>query len=236
MQCHEMIEQMDDWCDQRLTEEQARACARHLEHCGDCRLRLHAEQRRREVMATMAVPEPDEGFEQRMLAGAAGGNSRRWSSPAVGAAMAACLVVGLMVGQWMTGGDQLAEVDTSLASEEAGPATQATASGWDLDEPVVPVMDTAVETVRLAFSAGEPMKNVTLTLEMPAHMELASFPGERTISWQVDLEAGQNLLSLPVRNLFPGEGELVAHLDDGERRKTFRTPVGTDAGHNRGES
>lgn len=233
MQCHELTEHIDDWCDERLDAAQAEACARHLDHCADCRLRLQAEQRCREVMASMPVPEPDEAFEQRMLAGATGGrNSRSWSSPMVGTAMAACLAVGLMVGQWMGAGDpsqQGAGPDNRVAQEEV-------ASEWGLDEPVAPVADETVETVRLAFSAGEPMKDVTLTLEMPAHMELASFPGERTVSWQVNLEKGQNLLSLPVRNLFPGQGELVAHLDDGERRKTFRTPVGNAPEDKRGES
>ncbi|MDX1588519.1 MAG: hypothetical protein R3296_06240 [Oleiphilaceae bacterium] len=237
-----MIRLMDDWCDQRLSAEQQRDCAGHLEHCGDCRVRLKAEQRRREALATLTVPEPDAGFEQRMLDGAIGGRHRRgWTSPMIGTAMAACLAVGLMVGQWMDSGPPLEQVgapEASLAenraendapAESPEPVSEEVASEWGLDEPDTPVANETVETVRLAFSAGKAMEDVTLTLEMPAHMELAAFPGERTISWKVDLQEGQNLLSLPVRNLFPGQGELVAHLDDGERRKTFRAPVGTES-------
>jgi len=39
----------------------------------------------------------------------------------------------------------------------------------------------------------------------------------------VSLDQGENIVKLPLNILFPGEGELVARLDDGKREKTFRT-------------
>jgi len=93
--------------------------------------------------------------------------------------------------------------------------------------PVVgPVASQDVQTVNLAFDSGKALQNVTLTLELPPHAELASMPGERRISWQVDLEKGENRLALPLRTLFPGEGELVARVQHGDQTKTFRAPIG----------
>ncbi|MFC4260259.1 anti-sigma factor family protein [Marinobacter lacisalsi] len=82
-----------------------------------------------------------------------------------------------------------------------------------------------VRQVRLAFSSSEPLENVRLTLELPDNVELEPFPGRHSLSWHVDLSAGDNVLTLPLRVLYPAEAELVARLDDGNRKKTFRTPI-----------
>ena len=47
----------------------------------------------------------------------------------------------------------------------------------------------------------------------------------RTWRWKVDLDKGENVVNLPLNILFSGEGDLVAHLDDGRRTKTFRTSL-----------
>lgn len=82
-----------------------------------------------------------------------------------------------------------------------------------------------VRQVRLAFSSAEPLENVRLTLELPDNVELEPFPGRHSLSWHVDLDAGDNVLTLPLRVLYPAEAELVARLDDGNRQKTFRTSI-----------
>ena len=56
-------------------------------------------------------------------------------------------------------------------------------------------------------------------------MEVASYPGHQKLSWKVDLDKGENVVNLPLNILFSGEGDLVAHLDDGRRTKTFRTSL-----------
>ena len=79
--------------------------------------------------------------------------------------------------------------------------------------------------VRLAFSSREALDGVTLTVELPPHVEVASYPGHQKLSWKVDLDKGENVVNLPLNILFSGEGDLVAHLDDGRRTKTFRTSL-----------
>lgn len=204
MNCDEVITQIEDYCDGSVAVGEGAAIEHHLEACADCHRRVRAERRWRELLAE-PVTEPDTGFEQRLLQAAHGrGDARRlWTTPVVGAAMAACLVGGLLIGQWLP----------MNATEGSKPV-------------IGPVASQEVETVRLAFESGEALENVTLTLDLPAHAELASFPGKRRLSWKVDLEKGENRLALPMRTLFPGDGELVARLQHGDKTKTFRASVG----------
>ena len=81
------------------------------------------------------------------------------------------------------------------------------------------------EPVRLAFTAGEPLDDVTLTLNLPPHVEIAGLPGQHQVRWQVSLEQGDNVLALPLRIMFPGDGELVAELDAEGRQKVFRATI-----------
>ncbi len=92
-----------------------------------------------------------------------------------------------------------------------------------------PVVAPVERTVRLAFTAGEPpLDDVTLTLNLPPHVEIAGLPGQHQVRWQVSLEQGDNVLALPpLRIMFPpgGDGELVAELDAEGRQKVFRATI-----------
>ncbi|MGM0450400.1 MAG: anti-sigma factor family protein [Pseudomonadota bacterium] len=207
MNCDELTVCIDDYCDGLLPPGPREAVEAHMAECSQCARQVRAEQRWRELLREPAVAEPDSGFEARVLASVHGGGDarRRWSTPALGAAMAACLVVGLFLGPWLL---------PSGLEEASSPETV-----------VGPVADDQVRTVQLAFESGEALENVMLTIELPPHAEIASFPGERRISWEVDLDKGDNLLSLPVRTLFPGEGQLVARIRHGDRERTFRARI-----------
>lgn len=163
----------------------------------------------------MAIPEPSVDFESRVLAAATGGDpkkgNRNWHIPAWSGAIAAALVVGVFIGGELsapTSESQPVVVQESVSTVEAISATP------------------KQQTVKLAFNSHEAVENVTLTLELPPNMELTPFPGRHRVSWKVDLKPGDNLLALPLNVLFPGAGTLVAHLDDGNKRKTFRADIG----------
>jgi hypothetical protein len=136
------------------------------------------------------------------------------SLPVVGGAVAAALALGIAVGIGLQ-----PETTQFTASEAASGTTSETTNVMAGNEPV----QSHSRTVRFAFNAAEPLENVTLTVELPAHVEMADYPGHQKLSWNVSLDQGENIVKLPLNILFPGEGELVARLDDGEREKTFRT-------------
>lgn len=206
MSCPEIRNSLVAYLYDELPETQAASVERHLRACSGCSTALRAEKQLRDALQSRAaIPAPSEGFSQRALAaatGQSGSSSGRWSHGVLAGAVAAAMAFGIAVGVLFNG--------------EAGSNHPAVA-----EQSLLPVE----RMVRLAFNSGEPLDNVTLTLELPPHVELASMPGLHEVSWQVSLDAGENVLSLPLKVLFPGSGELVAHLDAGDRQKTFRAVI-----------
>ncbi|ERS88421.1 transmembrane anti-sigma factor [Marinobacter sp. C1S70] len=156
------------------------------------------------MAAQFDVPPPAPDFESRVFGELSSGSGRRVHM-AWGGAVAAALALGLFIGQ-----SGLWQPDEAVAVAEV------------VDTPVVAPVE---RTVRLAFTAGEPLDDVTLTLNLPPHVEIAGLPGQHQVRWQVSLEQGDNVLALPLRIMFPGAGELVAELDAEGRQKVFRATI-----------
>ncbi|KAA1174339.1 zf-HC2 domain-containing protein [Marinobacter salinexigens] len=219
MNCNEFKQCLDAFVGDELPEVLATRMREHAGTCAACSVDLEAARFVAERIASGHAPEPEAGFEARMFRGIRNGNpagsvasgsiprsGRSMATPLWGGAVAAALVLGLFIG-------------SEVGREPEAPSQTA-------DAPVQePQLQTRQQVVRLAFTASQALENVTLTLELPANMELAPFPGHQTVSWKVNLQPGDNLLALPLNILFPGEGTLVAHLGEGNNRKTFRTEI-----------
>ena len=205
MSCPSIRSQLPDYVRATLPENEAGVVREHLQRCPRCRRRCDREE---VLMSRMAaqfdVPPPAPDFESRVFGELSSGSGRRVHM-AWGGAVAAALALGLFIGQsglWQP--DETGHEAIALAE----------------------VVDTPVErTVRLAFTAGEPLDDVTLTLNLPPHVEIAGLPGQHQVRWQVSLEQGDNVLALPLRIMFPGDGELVAELDAEGRQKVFRATI-----------
>ena len=205
MSCPSIRSQLPDYVRATLPENEAAVVREHLQRCPRCRRRCDMEEELMSRMATQFdVPPPAPDFESRVFRELSSGSGRRVHM-ARGGAVAAALALGLFIGQsglWQP--DETGHEAIALAE----------------------VVDTPVErTVRLAFTAGEPLDDVTLTLNLPPHVEIAGLPGQHQVRWQVSLEQGANVLALPLRILFPGAGELVAELDAEGRQKVFRATI-----------
>lgn len=205
MNCNEFNQCLDAFVAGELPEAIDRQMQTHAHSCKACSQDLAMARFLADRISSGRPPEPAADFEARMLGGIRQKKhqpERSWTTPLWGGAVAAALVAGLFIG-----GEFKREPATVAPVTEAPPEIQQ-------------------QVVRLAFNAHEALEDVTLTLELPANMELAPFPGHHRVSWKVDLKPGDNLLSLPLNILFPGEGTLVAHLGEGSKRKTFRTEIG----------
>lgn len=157
------------------------------------------------------MPQADAGFYDQALARATHEGSRRqrnrWLMTGFGGAVAAGLAVWLISGMLMTT-PQLPQPELASASIPGVTMT--------LEVP---------RTVNLVFSAAAAMESATLTVSLPAGVELAGFPGQSEISWQTSLNEGRNLLPLKLIALTPVGGELLARLDHGDRNRVFRIQV-----------
>jgi hypothetical protein len=78
------------------------------------------------------------------------------------------------------------------------------------------------------FNSAKPLKGATLSLALPANVELVGYGDQRELSWQTDLREGANLLELPLIARGATKGELVAHLSHGGSGKTFRLKIEID--------
>ncbi|MGC8120114.1 zf-HC2 domain-containing protein [Marinobacter sp. VGCF2001] len=205
MSCRSIRSQLPDYVRATLPENEAAVVREHLQRCPRCRCRCDMEDILLSRMAAQFdVPRPAPDFESRVFRQLSSGSGRRVHM-AWGGAVAAALALGLFIGQ----------------SERWQPDEAATVAEV-VDSPVAAPVE---RTVRLAFTAGEPLDDVTLTLNLPPHVELAGLPGQHQVRWQVSLEQGDNVLALPLRILFPGAGELVAELDAEGRQKVFRATI-----------
>ena len=220
MLCIECKDNLPSWIRGELSAAQASRIEQHIAVCKSCSIAAHNEKAiLASLRASQAVPAPSYGFEERMLAVATDQSGRSpgrvsphgWSTSMAGGAIAAALVVGIALGfGWNS--DREPETDLATGVPQTGGEHSLVA------EPVA-------RNVRLAFSSREALDGVTLTVELPPHVEVASYPGHQKLSWKVDLDKGENVVNLPLNILFSGEGDLVAHLDDGRRTKTFRTSL-----------
>lgn len=206
--CQQSHEYIDQYVTGAIAPADALALKRHLAGCPQCAGRFRWQQRIAAELADQArVPEPSADFESRVLAAATA--RRRWLAPVTGSAVAAVLVLGLVFGAGFWPGH---------------PVDPERASTAENGEPVVPLAPRE-QTVRLAFTSGSQLDDVSLTLELPPHVELSRFPGHHKLTWQVDLKPGDNVIALPLRMAYPQAGEIIARLDDGRRTKTFRAAI-----------
>ncbi|MBZ2170412.1 anti-sigma factor family protein [Marinobacter sp. F4216] len=221
MTCREIRVSLGAYMNNELPAERNKIVAQHLRGCASCQSLIESEQTLRDMLQhRQQIPPASAGFETRVLAAAtkqsqvASGN---WSHRVIGGAIAAALAMGVSLGVFM-GGNQGEPDGVGVADSQAIQASQP-------DDVQAVYNDPVEQTVRLAFHSGEPLENVTLTIQLPPNVELASWPGRQELSWQVSLDAGDNVLALPLKVLFPGTGELVAKLDTGERQKIFRGAI-----------
>lgn len=173
------------------------------------------DQDDREIRALLKdypMPEATPAYFDQALARATHEGSRRqrnrWVMTGFGSAIAAGVAL------WMIGGFFL----TTPNLPDSGVATAPTIAGitMTLAEP---------QTVNFVFASNTPLDAATLTVMLPAGVELVGFPGQREIAWQTSLSAGKNLLPLKLVALTPIGGEVMATLEHMDRARTFKVQV-----------
>lgn len=80
-------------------------------------------------------------------------------------------------------------------------------------------------TVNLVFTANAAIADASLTIALPAGIELIGHDGQRQVRWNTHLVAGNNILPLTLVARAPSTGQLVARLRHGDQEKVFRVHV-----------
>jgi hypothetical protein len=204
MECRDFELQSDDYLDGSLDPVRKRSMQEHLEHCLSCRQRHHRAAALQASLRTLPAPELRRDFVNQALSRATHTTARAAWSPrraALGAALAASLVLGVAVGVFFAIQPVPAPVQT------------------------VTLTVAQPETVRLMFNSPKSLSAATFSLTLPENVELEGYGNRRELSWQTDLREGGNLLQLPLIAHGPTKGEFVARVSHGTSSKTFQLKI-----------
>lgn len=205
MNCREFHDQLDDYLEGALPAAVQEAAGAHLHRCASCQRRLVRLHERRAALRGLDVPAPRPGFFEQALRQArqtAPARAALWPRLA-GAALAAG------VAAWI-GFAFLLGTDTAHEAEPPAGVTLA------LHE---------VQTLQLAINAEQALPGTTLSIRLPAGVELRGFPGQREIRWKTDLAQGVNMLALPLVGTAVADGPLLARLEHADRSMEIRVPL-----------
>lgn len=204
MNCDAFEHRLDEFLEGTLADYEHEAVALHLQRCAGCQRRLTRVQALRAALRNQPVPAPRPGFFEQALARAQGPRAPRrapWTY-AAGAALAASLALWIGFGQLpdMFGVPHAKPVGVTIALHET-------------------------HTVQLAFNAERDLPQATLSITLPAGIELRGFPGQRQVRWQTNIARGANVLALPLIAVSASDGTLLARLTHGNRSTELSVPL-----------
>lgn len=199
MNCTDIQQHIDDYLDLALNTFDSQAFDDHLRHCSTCNNKIEQARKLQHALHNLPIRQADDNFEQRVLDKVhkhyqPKSSNRFLAGFATSMAASLALWFGVSVYQPEIKEQQAATIDIALQKSR---------------------------TVNLKFNAPENLDQVTLSIELPDHVELSSYPGQRSLSWKTKLNKGSNVLSLPVIAIGSGEGELVARIQYGNKSKHF---------------
>jgi len=81
------------------------------------------------------------------------------------------------------------------------------------------------EHLNLVFNSPKALSNVTFTVILPENVEMMGHPGKKRVVWSSQLQAGQNLLSLPIIAKEKSTGTLITIIDYENNSKMFEVKL-----------
>ena len=212
MNCSQTPRNIDDYLDNLLDPETAREWRVHLESCQTCDQALTEAASMQRALAALPAEDPDPGFFDQAIANAtrqsvvAAANARLHRGViAAGFAVVALLASFLIQVQLEMPDPGVAPPDVAMAVAES-------------------------RTINLVFDSAEALEAVSLTVDLPSGIELASYPGQREVRWATTLQAGKNLLPLQLVAVEGTGGELVAVLRQNGGEKVFNVSIAVQPG------
>jgi anti-sigma factor RsiW len=206
---------LDDHLDGALAPQVEAEISAHIAGCAECAALQQRAWRLHRSLQALPVPPSAPQYAERVLARAIATRaperqrSRRKGlsgTPLWTAAGALVATLMIAVGLWSRREPAPVHTDTLPVAR------------------IQPAVSAGVQPVRLVFRSDSALSDVTIELDLPDGVELAGYPGQRRLVWQSNLQAGSNLLELPLLLHGPG-GVLTATLNHGAERRRFAVQV-----------
>ena len=204
MNCKECITHQDDYLDNQLDHDLHEAMTGHLSDCPECTAMMRENRDMLQALRTLDSPPPSPGFLKLAMENAVRVEEKRlhkkWFRHYAAVAAMLCLVVlGSMNLPWL--------------------ATETT------QEPAIILSLHETKDVTLLVQSAKALDQATITILLPPQLMLASNPGLREMSWQADIKAGQNLISLPLVASSAGLVMVTATIEHDNQVKTMQMLV-----------
>jgi len=214
MNCDYMTLFLHDYVDGYLSTEQANLISSHIQCCSACQEKCQQIQAQKHDLAQLPCPQLTADFTHQALKNVKLHYADKLSPAKKNKyqqyylTMAASFVLVCV-----------------LAFTLSGSPTD------PLNEPVKMALNHQ-EQVNLVFNAPKELKNVQFTVILPAEIEMLGHPGKRQVIWSGKLQAGRNLLSIPVLTTPTYTGILTTKLEYENNSKTFKVPMKIKPGKN----
>jgi len=240
-ECKAVRQRLDDLLDDSLSPTAVASLHAHLGHCVDCTAALAAAQRLCTALREMPVPDPRPGFAATALADAVARN-RMSPVTAIGAASipaesASRATTGLRP---RSGPRPVARRRPDLWIGGALGAAAAAALMvmlWGVPREV-PVPQAAADLrltllepreIGVAIDSEQALSGALLTITLQGGIDLVGFGAQRELQWQTDLDAGTNVLPLPIIAHSLEQGRLTALVEHGEMTQQVELLIQVDA-------
>lgn len=209
MDCMQVQDRINDYLDSLLNESDSVAIENHIRHCAQCESYLLSEQQLRLSLRNMPIVLQSEDHYRYLIRQAKRAAQpshvshlkSRWLMAGVGSTALACLAIVLFFSK---------------------PYWQGYLIG---SEPRVVLSVNDVKRIQLVFNIDDDLPNVTMSVELPPDCQLQGYPDTKTLTWQVSLSKGQNVLTLPIIKHTTGTSMLLAKLHMGDKQKLFRVKL-----------
>ena len=207
MNCDQYHENLDQFLDDELEAALLTEFQAHTQDCNDCSNVLSRKKDLRQALKSMPLPSPEEGFLESVVEHALvtthRNEKRFWSSAGIGGAIAAG-VIGWMVLSLpadlpqVTDPTQLDTVTISLNVEK---------------------------TVKLTFNSSRELQAATLSLQLPAGVEVVGYEGRTSVRWRTTVKPGTNILELPIIVRSGNGGAILARVEHEGKQQSFEFAV-----------
>ncbi|VAW57028.1 hypothetical protein MNBD_GAMMA07-1466 [hydrothermal vent metagenome] len=206
MNCTNIQARLDDYIDNGILLNERTVIELHINNCMTCKQHFDEIKSIRNALKALPIPEVSADFESRMFAHVRKHQAQKNTDGRFISGFATAIAASVFF--WIAGS----------ALFEPQPLNP---------QNVITVAMNESRPVRLLFDAPDNIQQVTLSIELPANIELKGYPGSSKLSWNTRLKKGQNVLSLPINAIQAGKGELVAHLRYGDKQKSYRLMIKT---------
>ena len=207
MNCDQYQENLDRFLDDELEEALLSQLQAHLPSCNACAEVLRRKKDLRQALKSMPFPPPEDGFLDAVVEQTLIRTHRNeawfWSSAGVGGAVAAGVIAWLVLA-----------LPADLP-HGADPALLDT----------VTISLNVEKTFRVSFESARELQAATLSVRLPAGVEVVGYEGRDSVRWTTLIKPGTNILELPIIVRFGDGGVIVARIEHEGKKKSFEFDV-----------